>query len=386
MNIMIRRMRRLWLVAAVLVTALVALQAQTAKTYFPPPGQWQKKAPAEVGMDAAKLQQAVEYAQSHGSSWDFEKDQVRTFGVPLGPLPKQRAATNGIILRHGYIVAQFGDTKAADPVYSVAKSFLSTVASVAVERGLIKDVNDPVFKYVNDGGYDSEHNRKITWRNHLQQESEWEGTLWGKNANFIGAEQFGAGERKPRAIQEPGSFYEYNDVRINRFSLSLLRLFGAGLPDVLKAEIMDPIGASQDWHWHPYNNSMVEIGGRQIGSVSGGTRWGGGLWIDSEDLARFGLLILNHGRWRDRQLVSEQWLKDAVKPSAHGPDYGYLWWLNTRKQQWPSGPATSFAAIGNGANTIWIDPEHDIVFVWHWHQGQAMDGMIQRIVAAVSGT
>ena len=388
MNIIIRTVRRLRLGVAVLLPALVALaalQAQTAKTYFPPPGQWQKKAPAEVGMDAAKLQQAVEYAQSHGSSWDFEKDQVRTFGVPLGPLPKQRAATNGIILRHGYIVAQFGDTKAADPVYSVAKSFLSTVASLAVERGLIKDLNDPVFKYVSDGGYDSEHNRKITWKNHLQQESEWEGTLWGKNANFIGAEQFGAEEHKPRAIQEPGSFYEYNDVRINRLSLSLLRLFGAGLPEVLKAEIMDPIGASQDWHWHPYNNSMVEIGGRQIGSVSGGTRWGGGLWINSEDLARFGLLILNHGRWRDRQLVSEQWLKDAVKPSAHGPDYGYLWWLNTRKQQWPSGPATSFAAIGNGGNTIWIDPEHDIVFVWHWHQGQAMDGMIQRIVAAVSG-
>jgi CubicO group peptidase (beta-lactamase class C family) len=122
--------------------------------------------------------------------------------VPLGPCPLARG-TNGIILRHGYIVAQFGDTKAADPVYSVAKSFLSTVASVAVERGLIKDLNDPVFKYVNDGGYDSEHNRKITWRNHLQQESEWEGTLWGKNANFIGAEQFGAGERKPRAIRSP---------------------------------------------------------------------------------------------------------------------------------------------------------------------------------------
>ena len=191
---------RLSMVVAVLA-ALVALHAQTAAKYFPPPGQWQKKAPAEVGMDAAKLQQAVEYAQSHGSSWDFEKDQVRTFGVPLGPLPKQRAATNGIILRHGYIVAQFGDIKAADPVYSVAKSFLSTVASLALERGLIKDLNDPVFKYVNDGGYDSEHNRKITWKNHLQQESEWEGTLWGKSANFIGSEQFGAGERTPRALQ-----------------------------------------------------------------------------------------------------------------------------------------------------------------------------------------
>jgi len=335
-------------------------------------------------MDAAKLQEAVDYAQAHGSTWDFEKDQVRTFGTPLGPLPKQRAATNGIILRHGYIVAQFGDTKASDPVYSVAKSFLSTLASLAVDRSLIKNVNDPVASYIHDGGYDSPHNSKITWKNHLQQESEWEGTLWGKNADFVGTEQFGRGERKPRVIQEPGSFYEYNDVRINRFSLSLLRLFGTGLPDVLKTSIMDPIGASHDWRWVPYDNSQVDIGGRQIGSVSGGTRWGGGLWINSEDLARFGLLIANHGSWDQRQLVSEQWLKDAVTPSAHGPDYGYLWWLNTKQRQWPSGPASSFAALGNGSNVIWIDPDHDIVFVWHWYQNQAMDGMVQRIMAAVS--
>ena len=276
-----------------------SLVAQRAATYFPPPGQWQTKSPAELGFDAAKLKEAVDYALSHGSTWDFDKDQVRTFGTPLGPLPKQRASTNGIILRHGYIVAQFGDTKANDPVYSVAKSFLSTVAGVAVERGLIKNVNDRVGASIHDGGYDSPHNAMITWKNHLQQESEWEGTLWGKNADFVGHEQFGAGERKPRAIQNPGTFYEYNDVRINRFSLSLLRLFGIGLPDVLKTAIMDPIGASHDWRWVPYDNSQVEINGKTVGSVSGGTRWGGGLWINSEDLARFGLLVLNHGRWND---------------------------------------------------------------------------------------
>ena len=368
----------------VLATLAPALPADKGLTYFPPAGKWQKKSPTELGMDAAKLQQAIEYAQAHGSKWDFEKDQVRTFGTPLGPVPKQRAATNGVILRHGYIVAEFGDTKANDPVYSVAKSFLSTVCSIAVERGLIKDVNDPVAKYIHDGGYDSPHNSKITWQHHLQQASEWEGSLWGKNADFVGHEQFGGGERKPRAIQEPGSFYEYNDVRINRFSLSLLRLFGKGLPEVLKTSIMDPIGASQDWRWVPYDNSTVEINGRPIGSVSGGTRWGGGLWINSEDMARFGLLILNHGKWGKRQLVSEKWLQEAVAPSEHGPDYGYLWWLNTKKKQYPSGPASSFAAVGNGSNTIWIDPEHDIVFVWHWFQGQAMDGMVQRIVAAVA--
>lgn len=387
MNINSPRTRHVLVRSLLLLGALAtSLHAQKPTTYFPPPGQWQTKSPAALGMDAAKLQEAVDYAQAHGSTWDFEKDQVRTFGTPLGPLPKQRAATNGIILRHGYIVAQFGDTKASDPVYSVAKSFLSTLASLAVDRRLIKNVNDPVASYIHDGGYDTPHNSKITWKNHLQQESEWEGTLWGKNADFVGAEQFGRGERKPRAIQEPGSFYEYNDVRINRFSLSLLRLFGTGLPDVLKTSIMDPIGASHDWRWIPYDNSQVDIGGRQMGSVSGGTRWGGGLWINSEDLARFGLLIANHGSWDQRQLVSEQWLKNAVTPSAHGPDYGYLWWLNTKQRQWPSGPASSFAALGNGSNVIWIDPDHDIVFVWHWYQNQAMDGMVQRIMAAVTGT
>jgi CubicO group peptidase (beta-lactamase class C family) len=369
---------------AILLAFAGFVHAGSPTPYFPPPGKWEHKAPAELGLDAVKLQAAIEYAKSNGSSWDFDKDQIPTFGLPLGPLPKSRAATNGIIIRHGYIAAEFGDCKANDPNYSVAKSFMSTVASIAVRRGLIKDVNDGVVEYIHDGGYDSPHNAKITWKHHLQQTSEWEGTLWGKNANFIGHEQFGKGERPPREIQEPGSYYEYNDVRINRFSLSLLRLFGQGLPEVLKSAIMDPIGASNHWKWLGYSNSKVEIGGRQIESVSGGTRWGGGLWMNAEDMGRFGLMVLNHGRWRDKQIISADWLRDAVSPSEHGPDYGYLWWLNTKRKQWPSGPASSFAAIGNGSNTIWIDPDDDIVFVWHWYKGQSMDGMVKRILASIT--
>ncbi|MEO7456570.1 MAG: serine hydrolase [Gemmatimonadaceae bacterium] len=376
-------MRNLRLALLVVVTLASQLGAQS---YFPPAGRWETRRPAEVGLDSAKLKDAVDYALSHGSNWDFERDQVRTFGPPLGPLPASRASTNGIVLRHGYIVAQFGDVKANDPVYSIAKSFLSTLAGVAVDRKLIRSVGDPVALYIKDGGYDAPHNAKITWKNHLQQESEWEGELWGKNADFVGVEQFGNGARKPRAIEEPGARYEYNDVRINRFSLSLARLFGRALPDVLKQEVMDPIGASGDWRWVPYANSTVDINGKQIGSVSGGTRWGGGLWINSEDLARFGLLALNRGSWNGKQLVSSQWFTDAVTPSAHGPDYGYLWWLNTQRKQWPSAPAGSYAALGNGSNIIWVDPEHDMVFVWHWYENRAMDGMLQRLMAALTAS
>jgi CubicO group peptidase (beta-lactamase class C family) len=371
--------------------SLLVLAAQTPQpkrtTYFPAAGTWQHKSPEEVGMDTIKLLEAVAWAESHGAKWDFEKDQVRTFGKVLGPLPAKRAATNGIILRHGYIVAEFGDTKTNDPVYSVAKSFISTTASIAVAKGLINNVDDKVADYIHDGGYSSPHNAKITWKNHLQQESEWEGELFGKNANFLGEEEFGHGQRKPREIQDPGTFYEYNDVRINRLALSLARVFGKSLPDVLKENVMDKIGASHDWTWHGYGaKSTVDINGKPVESVSGGTRWGGGLWINSQDMARFGLLILNKGNWDGQQIVSKDWIQQATTPSAHGPDYGYLWWLNTQKKEWPSAPASSFAAVGNGGNLIWIDPDHDIVLVWHWHEtGKAVDGMLARIVASVVG-
>jgi CubicO group peptidase (beta-lactamase class C family) len=370
---------------AALLHSTVAAQ-QSHKGYFPPVGKWEHRTPAQMGLDPSKLAEAVKWAESHGSKWDFEKDQKRVFGTPLGALPTKRAATNGIILRHGYIVAEFGDTKANDPVYSVAKSFLSTAASLAFARGQIRSVDDKVRDYIHDGGYDSPHNAKITWKNHLQQESEWVGEMWGKNANFRGKEQFGNGEMAEREIRDPGTYYEYNDVRINRFALSLARVFGKGVPEVFKESVMDKIGASSEWKWSGYGpRSTVQINNKAVESVSGGTRWGGGLWINSEDLARFGLLILNKGNWQGKQVISERWIKEATLPSAHGPDYGYLWWLNTKHEKWPSGPRSSFAAIGNGGNIVWIDPEHDIVLVWHWHEpGAAVDGMIQRIVASVT--
>jgi CubicO group peptidase (beta-lactamase class C family) len=172
-------------------------------------------------------------------------------------------------------------------------------------------VHDPVREYVDDGGYDSPQNAKITWHHHAQQTSEWEGTLWGKSHDFVGVEEFGDGRRQPRRLQEPATHYEYNDVRINRLALSLLRVFRKPLPDVLRDEIMNPIGASSSWQYHGYANSTVTIDGKPMQSVTGGTRWGGGLWINTRDHARFGYLFLRRGRWGGRQILSEAWVKVA---------------------------------------------------------------------------
>ncbi len=360
----------------------------SAQPYYPPPNSWEHRKPSELGMDDAKIAEAVTWALTQET--DMPRDfstQEKIFGKLLGPIPSTRAPVNGIILCKGYIIAEFGEkgaTSAADPTYSVAKSYLSTLTGLTIDRGLIKEVHDPVAKYIHDGGYDSAHNAKITWHHHVTQSSEWQGELFGKTSTFIGKEAFGSSEMKAREIREPGSHYEYNDVRINRLALSLLRLWKRPLSDVLKTEIMDPIGASTTWSYRAYDNAIVDVDGTPMPSISGGTRWGGGLWMNSFDHARFGLLISRDGKWNDKQVISSDWITQATKQQGVNTSYGYLWWLNN-EGRWPAAPKSSFCALGAGSNTIWIDNDHDLVVVWRWHKGgDAQNEFYKKILAAIN--
>ena len=364
-------------------TVFSAAPVAQSTPYFPPAGSWAKKAPAELGLDPARLNDAVAYAQTRESNraLDFS-DQEKIFGSLLGSVPTKRAKTNGVVVYKGYVVAEFGDTTWSDPTYSVAKSMMASVAGIAVRDGLITSLDEPVGTKVKDGGYDSPRNAQVTWKMHLQQETEWEGTMWGKKDDFVGAEAFGDGERKPRELMRPGTHYEYNDVRINRLGLSLLRVFNKPVPEVFRDEIMDVIGASNAWKWVPYHNSYVVIDGKKMPSVSGGTRWGGGVWINSWDMARFGYLWLRGGKWGDKQVLPPAYVKAAISKSAHGPDYGYLWWLNTQGKNYPGLPANAYGARGAGSNTILISPDHDLVVVWRWHAGNEAE-FAKRIIAAI---
>jgi CubicO group peptidase (beta-lactamase class C family) len=356
----------------------------STSTYYPGKDNWKQATPAQVGMNADLLNQAVAWARTQETTQmkpDFSTQEL-IFGKLLGPMPASRSQTNGIILRHGYIVAEWGDTRRPDPTYSVAKSVLSTLLGITLDRGMIKSIQDPVAAYIHDGGYDTPQNRQVTWEHHARQTSEWEGEMFGKKHDFVGKEAFGQGERKPRALQTPGSYYEYNDVRINRLALSLLRLWRQPLPQVFREQVMAPIGASDTWQYVPYANATVQVDGKPMPSVSGGTRWGGGLWINTRDEARFGYLMLRQGRWENRQIVSANWVQQATTRGPAGPDYGYLWWLNTGGKAWPDAPVNSFAALGAGSNTIWVDPSHDLVIVWRWHNGSPNE-LIKRVLAAV---
>jgi CubicO group peptidase (beta-lactamase class C family) len=272
--------------------------------------------------------------------------------------------------------------------FSVAKSYLALLAGLAVGDGLIPDLDARVAETVRDGGFDGKHNGAITWRHLLQNTSEWEGALFGKSevvdrGRSLAVE--GKGRKgMVRPLHPPGTYWEYNDVRVNRLSLALLRRFGRPLPEVFAERIMRPIGASGDWAWHGYETSWVEVpGSGRVQSVSGGGHWGGGVFIHAEDQARIGLLAAQDGVWAGRRLLPEGWVAACRTPCALNPHYGLLWWLNTGRTKWPSANAEAFCFSGAGGNTTWVDPAHGIVAVMRWLDPAHLDAFMGRVAAAL---
>ena len=149
----------------------------------------------------------------------------------------------------------------------------------------------------------------------------------------------------------------------------------------LKEKVMDPIGASSTWRWHGYENSWVLLDGLKMQSVSGGGHWGGGMFINTRDQARFGLLFLRKGKWNGKQLISEEWIEMLQRPSEANPLYGYMWWLNTNKKAMPKAPESVYYASGFGGNYIMVDNEHDLVIVVRWTRNPA--GIIRMVLASL---
>ena len=365
--------------------SVAARESQTAVVagYSPAKGNWQSRRAADLGMDSAGVVAAVTFAKAHEINMLHDMAAQAKLNFPREPFPEiigptlDRGPQGGLIARHGYIVAEWGDVDKVDMTFSVAKSYVSTMAGLAFDRGMIRNVDDHVADYVHDGGFDSPHNAPITWRFLLTQTSEWEGTLFDKPD---------VADRRAgydRSLNPPGSFWEYNDVRVNRTALALLRVWRQPLPVVLKREVMDPIGASDTWEWHGYRNSTVNVDGTNIESVSGGGHWGGGLWASTHDHARFGLLMLRRGRWNGRQLLSDKWIAMATTPTPLKPVYGFFWWLNTDGAQYKSASPRSFFALGAGGNVIWMDPEHDLLVVTRWLDTRSIDQFMALVTAAV---
>jgi len=385
-----------------LICALLAASPVRAADYLPPPGdEWETHAPEREGFDAAKLKAATDFAVAHETKLSPALDGVidlrdqrltiplqfahEPFSDPIGPLTVH-APANGIVIRHGYIVAEWGDTLKVDMTHSATKTFLSAVAGVAFDRHLIRDANDRVIDYVQPTpDFTLEHNQPITWDEMLRQTSGWIGTMWGKPwwADRPGKNPWDELAAGPPPV---GKEWKYSDVRVNALSLALTYLWKRPLPDVLRQYVMEPIGASTTWHWEGYDNSWIVIDGKPVHAVPGGGHWGGGMFISARDLARMGLLGLNNGRLCNRQILSDAWIRLSKTPTGPNPGYGYMnWFLNTGRKLAPAAREDSVMFIGNGDNIVFIDYEHDMVAVARWIDDAQKAEFVARLEAAING-
>lgn len=393
-----------------LLFTLLTTQTLTAQ-YFPGSwGNWETRAPEEMGFNSDSILAVIEYARANETTnpRSMEENHYQTFarepfGDGVGPF-KDRGDQTGIIIKNGYIIAEWGEPFRVDMTHSVTKSFLSSTVGIAYDLGLIKDVHDKVDSYMapvlmanfdnnrpksDDFGkpkllelFKSDHNSKITWDHLLRQTSDWEGTLFGKpewadrpsgdRSTWITRERF-----------EPGTKWEYNDVRVNVLALAAMNVFRQPLPAVLKEHMMDRIGASPTWRWQGYETSWVVIDGQLMQSVSGGGHWGGGMFISARDQARLGLLTLNEGNWSGEQIISKEWIALSKIPTDANTGYGYMnYFLNTDQKAMPSAPESAFWHLGAGTNMVYCDPENNLVIVARWINRDAMEGIVKRVIAA----
>jgi CubicO group peptidase (beta-lactamase class C family) len=291
----------------------------------------------------------------------------------VGPFtPPGRAC--GVMIRHGEVVAEFGDTRQVSEIASATKSFLSLLCGVAVDAGLIADVHQSVHRDTRLDLLASSHNREITWHHLLQQTSEWDGELFGKVPSGH------RGERVGERLKPPGGYWEYNDVRVNLLARCLLEVFQVPLPDALRRAVMAPLGGSDSWSWHGYSTSWVEMAERPVQSVSGGAHWGGGIWMNARDLALVGHLYLRDGELNGRRVISPEWIRLSRSPCALNYMYGYLWWLQHDRE----GRQVSFAAQGGGSHHCFVVPDHDLVVVVRWLADEAWPGFLDLALGVVA--
>ena len=321
------------------------------------------------------------------SRWGVHHDDPPPFNRLRGPV-HARGGVSGVVRVRGEEVAAWGEPDRADQTFSVAKTYLALLAGLAHARGLLER-GERVSERLPGIGFDSDHNRAITWEHLLTQTSEWQGECFGmpdqvehyRRVQYDPKPPAGKkGERRP--LQSPGTYWEYNDVRINQLSLALLHLFKQPLPEVFAENILRPVGGG-DFRWEGYDDAWVEIDGRRMQSVPGGTHWGGGVSIATRDQARIGQLLLDGGAHQGRQIVPREWVQRMRTPCAVAPFYGWLTWLNADGRLFADASRASAFMFGAGGHMVWMDPDHEAVVVARWLDGAHSAGFVRRVAQAL---
>ena len=316
------------------------------------PGErWREATPQSQYVDPVRLKAALDYMTGH-----------------FGP----DGANELVIVRNGYLIWAGPNADAYHPIFSCTKTFTSAVLGLLVNDGKCT-LDELAVKYL--PGLDSQYPvyGKIKLRHLASMCGGYQGEVklvredqpWGDPMAFLNP-------RPP--LFEAGSTVQYNDHEVFLLGKILTLLAHEPLRDVFQRRIAGPIGMRK-WDW----GVSGTVDGIPLCNPPGnpGGAGAGGVKFTPRELARFGLLMLNRGRWSGKQLLSAAFVDAAtsnqipVTARFRNHDfrgrYGFYWWVNgvmaNGKRSWPSAPPKTYAAHGAGCNFCFVIPEWDMVVV-----------------------
>ncbi len=316
-----------WSYAAVILVAFAGLHVALAQTTDRYPGAaWEQIPPAQSGWSSMQLAAAAEWSRAIGS-------------------------TAVVVVQHGAIVASWGETDADILLNSGRKSLASALIGIAAEKGQIRlDATMAQLGIDDHSPALSAAEKQATVRDLLEARS---GVYHG--ANYETADM--AAGRPRRGSHPPGSFWYYNNWDFNVLGTIYERATGIPIFTAFQQLIATPLGMQDfDPAKCHYLGGPASIYPAYL------------FYASARDLARFGLLYLRQGRWRDRQIVPAQWVRDSTQPYSTadiGLGYGYLWWTTfpDRPLEKLHLPAGSFFARGTGEQLVVVIPRDDLVIV-----------------------
>jgi CubicO group peptidase (beta-lactamase class C family) len=318
------------ILTSILLSVLVA-HALRADEW--PGAAWGTATPAEMQLDAARLAQARDYALTGGGS--------------------------GLILRHGRVVLAWGDQAKLYDLKSSSKSIGVTLLGLALQDGKVK-LDDPAIRYQPGLAVPPESNRATGWIEKITLRH-----LASQTAGFEKPGGYG------RLLFAPGTQWHYSDAGPNWLAECLTLAYGRDLNEVMFERVFRPLGITpNDITWRENAYRPPELNGikrREFGS---------GFSANVGAMARLGYLYLHEGRWRDQQLIPQEFVRLASRPSPlltglpkYGPGYGrapdhygLLWW-NNGDGTIPGLPRDAFWSWGLYNSHILVVPSLDLVAV-----------------------
>jgi CubicO group peptidase (beta-lactamase class C family) len=304
--------------------------------------EWKTSTPAEQGMDASQLTQALQ--------------DVKTQALALNSL---------LVIRNGFIVSETyyppTDQDTRHELYSVTKSFTSTLIGIAIDKGFIDNIHHPVLTYFPQMAIKNEDDlKKAMTLEHLLTMSA--GLDW-QEGDPIYTAMVESGNWTTFVLNtpmrsHPGSEFNYCSGCSHVLSAVVQKTAGADNPAFANQNLFGPLGI-QNYRWDT-DSTGVPVGG-----------WG--LQLTPRDMARLGYLFLHQGRWNGQTIVSSAWVKAATQGHIKADaqlDYGYQWWIN------PS--LGTYSARGRYGQTIYVAPRLNLIVVITAHVDD--DGPIYELI------